>query len=63
MKIIFLNLASQRGASDIITNFSMISNPAGAQNFSCLGLSGGDNCLKITMLNMGWVFSIYETNN
>ena len=36
----------QRGASDNITDFSMLSNPAGAQNISCLGLCGRDICPK-----------------
>ena len=29
---------SQRGVSDGVTDFSILSNPAGAQNVSCLGL-------------------------
>ena len=36
----------QRGASDNITDFSMISTPAGAQNVSCLELYGMDHCSK-----------------
>ena len=40
------NFASQRGASDSITDISMLSNSAGAQNISCLGLCGRDICPK-----------------
>ena len=40
------NFASQRGASGSITDISMLSNPAGAQNISYLGLCGRDTCLK-----------------
>ena len=36
----------KRGASDSLTDSSMLSNPAGAQNVSCLGLCGRDNCPK-----------------
>ena len=43
MKYIF---ASQRGASDSIACFSALSNPADAQNVSCLGLCGRDICPK-----------------
>ena len=39
-------IASKRGASDSIANFSMFSNPADAQNISCLGLCGMDICPK-----------------
>ena len=49
--------ASWRGASDSITDSSVLSNPADAQNVSCLGLCGRDICPK-AMLNMGWVFTI-----
>ena len=37
---------SRRGASDSVTDFSMLSNPADAQNVSCLGLCGRDICPK-----------------
>ena len=37
--------ASRHGASDSITD-SVLSNPADAQNVSCLGLSGRDICPK-----------------
>ena len=35
-----------RGASDSVTDSSVISNPADAQNVSCLGLCGRDICPK-----------------
>ena len=40
----FLNilLHTQRGTSDSVANFSALSNPADAQNFSCLGLCSRD---------------------
>ena len=38
--------ASQRGASDSVTDFSVLSNPSDAQNVSCLGLCGRDICPK-----------------
>ena len=38
--------ASRRGASDNVTDFSVLSNPADAQNVSCLGLFGRDICPK-----------------
>ena len=34
------------GASDSATDSSTLSNPADAQNVSCLGLCGKDICLK-----------------
>ena len=37
---------SQRGASDSVTDSSVLSNPADAQNVSCLGLCGKDFCSK-----------------
>ena len=37
-----IKLASQRGAPDSVANFSSLSNPADAQNVSCLGLCGRD---------------------
>ena len=37
---------SQRGASDSVTNFSALSNPADAQNASCLRLCGKNICPK-----------------
>ena len=37
---------NQRGASDCVANFSVLSNPADAQNASCLGLCGKDMCPK-----------------
>ena len=42
-----------RGASDSIANFSTFSNPADAQNVSCLGLCGR-NIYPKAMLNMDW---------
>ena len=41
-----LCLASRRGASDSVTDSSTLSNPADAQNVSCLGLFGRDICPK-----------------
>ena len=41
-----LIFASQRGASDRVNDSSMLSNPADAQNVSCLGLCGRDICPK-----------------
>ena len=38
--------ASQRKASDSAANFSALSNPADAQNVSCLGLCDRDICPK-----------------
>ena len=38
--------ASRRGASDSITDSSVLSNPADAQNVSCLGRCGRDICPK-----------------
>ena len=38
--------SSWRGASDSVTDSSVLSNPADAQNISCLGLCGRDICLK-----------------
>ena len=35
---------SQRGASDSVANFSTLSNPADAQNASCLGLCDREIC-------------------
>ena len=45
--IIFLfyllyDVASRRGASGSVTDSSVLSNPADAQNVSCLGLCGRD---------------------
>ena len=34
----------QRGSSDSFANFSKLSNPADAQNVSCLGVCGRDIC-------------------
>ena len=42
-----LNLiGSRRGASDSVTDSSVLSNPADSQNVSCLGLCGRDICPK-----------------
>ena len=41
-----LKFASMRGASDSVTDSSTFSNPADAQNVSCLGLCGRDICSK-----------------
>ena len=38
--------ASRRGATDSVTDSSVLSNPADAQNVSCLGLCGRDICPK-----------------
>ena len=48
MKIIFLVFKQpwQRGSSDIVTNFSVLSNPFGAQNVSCMVPCGRGNCPK-----------------
>ena len=40
----FAHFASQCVAYDSITDISMLSNPAGTQNISCLGLCGRDIC-------------------
>ena len=45
-KSVHIQISSQHGTSDSITDLSMLSNPAGAQNVSCLGLCGRDNCPK-----------------
>ena len=37
---------SQRGASDNVAYFPALSNPADAQNISCLGLCDRDICPK-----------------
>ena len=39
-------LASRRGASDSVTESPMLSNPADAQNVSCMGLCVRDLCPK-----------------
>ena len=41
-----------RGESDSVTDSSMLSNPADAQNVSCLGLFGEDICPKSCALIM-----------
>ena len=47
MKVEFIiDDASQREASDSVTDFSVLSNPDDAQNVSCLGLCGRDICPK-----------------
>ena len=38
--------ASRHGASDSVTDSSVLSNPADAENVSCLGLCGRDICPK-----------------
>ena len=58
--------ASQRGASDSITDFSVLSNPVDAHNVSSLGLCGGIFAWK-ALLNMAGYFqpsvvSIYIIN-
>ena len=40
------NLFFKPGAYDNVNNFSMLSNPAGIQSVSCLGLSSKDICAK-----------------
>ena len=46
--------ASQRGASDSVAYFTALSNPADAQNGSCLGLCGRDICPKsYTLYGLG----------
>ena len=35
---------SQRGTSDSVTDISVLSKPAGAQDVSCLGFQGRDSC-------------------
>ena len=40
------NNNSRRGAYDSATDSSVLSNPADAQNVSCLGLCGRDICPK-----------------
>ena len=39
-------MINQRGASDRVANFSVLSNPVDAQNVSCLGLCGRVICSK-----------------
>ena len=39
-------IASQRGVFDSITDSSVVSNPADAQNVSCMGLCSRDICPK-----------------
>ena len=39
-------IASRRGASDSVTDSSVLSNPVDAQNVSCLGLCGRNICPK-----------------
>ena len=46
----YLNLKCQRGTSDSVANFSAFSNPADAQNVSCLGLCGRDICTFIRFI-------------
>ena len=41
-----IKFASRRGASESVTDSSVLSNPADAQNVSCLGLCGRDVCPK-----------------
>ena len=41
-----MKLVQLYGASDSLANFSALSNPADAQNVSCLGLCGRDVCPK-----------------
>ena len=41
-----LEVASQREASDKVSNFSALSNPADAHKVSCLGLCGKKFCPK-----------------
>ena len=45
-KVYNQSLRSSLGASNSVTDFSALSNPAGAQNISCLGLCGNDSCPK-----------------
>ena len=52
--------ASRRGASDSVTDSSVLSNPTDAQNVSCLGLCGRDICPKSSALNMGRVLSTFS---
>ena len=44
--IYFTTSTSLRGASDSVTDSSVLSNPADAHNVSCLGLCGRDICPK-----------------
>ena len=44
--LILLYHSSRRRASDSVTDSSVLSNPADAQNVSCLGLCGRDICPK-----------------
>ena len=44
--IMLVCYASQCGVFDIVTDFSVLSNPADAQNVSCLGLCSRDICPK-----------------
>ena len=40
------DIASLRGASDSVTDSSILSSPVDVQNVSCLGLCGRDICSK-----------------
>ena len=52
------NNASRSGASDSVTDFAVLSNPADTQNISCLMCLCLSRCVpRKVMLNMDWVFS------
>ena len=57
-KSVHIQISSQHGTSDSITDLSMLSNPAGAQNVSCLGLCDWIFARK-ALLNMGRVLSTF----
>ena len=44
--LLILSCSSLRGASDSVTDFSVLSNPTGVQIVVCLGLCGWDICSK-----------------
>ena len=46
MRLIDRLIASRRGASDSVTDSSVLSNPTDAQNVFCMGLCDRDICPK-----------------
>ena len=59
ISLVFLYIyASQRGESDIFTDFSVHSNSADTQNVFCLGLFGRDIFHKMSQIKIGQILSI-----
>ena len=48
--LMYILIASRRGAYDSVTDSSVLSNPADTQNVSCLGHCGWDICPKTLYL-------------